>query len=163
MVARGASKYEVAEALGISTAMAGQDINACLAIWHENYFEQAERWRPVLVSRHELLFKEAIAAWDKEKVRPRPNVKYLDSANRILGDLAKMLGLAIDVNLNQTNVTIGAAQDTAAALAPLDAEAYAEMLQAGTLAGLNAVAPITAATPTQEPVVALSEVEPALS
>lgn len=162
MVARGASKYEVAEALGISTAMAGQDINACLAIWHENYFEQAERWRPVLVSRYELLFKEAISAWDKEKMRPRPNVKYLDSANRILGDLAKMLGLAIDVNLNQTNVTIGAA-DTAAALAPLDAEAYAEMLQSGTLAGLNAVAPITAATPNQAPLAAFVEAEAALS
>jgi hypothetical protein len=53
-----------------------------------------------------------------------------------------MLGLAIDVNLTQTNIAIGACSSTAAALAPLDIADYAEMLASGSLGELNAVPPI---------------------
>ena len=54
-----------------------------------------------------------------------------------------MLGLAIDVNLNQTNIAIGASSSTAAALAPLDVTDYAEMLASGSLGELNTVPPVS--------------------
>jgi hypothetical protein len=77
----------------------------------------------------------------------------LDVACRQLEAIGKLLGLAVDVNLIQNNLHVGAGSATAAALAPLDIEAYAEMLQAGSLGQLNAVPPMagvaagTAGTP----------------
>ncbi len=147
LVTRGATAEEVAKAVGISVPMAKRDISVCLQMWHENYFEEHERWRPLMVSRYELLFREAVQAWEEGRDKGRPQVRYLDSANRILGDLAKMLGLVIDVNLTQNNVHVGATADSATALAPLDADSYAQMLHAGALEALNAVPPRPVADP----------------
>ena len=143
LACRGATCEEISAKLGISLPMAKKDLSACFEIWHERYFEEAERWRPLMTSRYEMLFREAINAWEVSKAAGRPNPKFLDSATKTLGDLAKMLGLAIDVNLNQTNIAIGASSTTAAALAPLDVADYAEMLASGTLGELNAVPPVS--------------------
>ena len=143
LACRGATSEEIAQTLGISPSMARKDLKACFEIWHERYFDEAERWRPLMVSRYELLFREAVEGWEDSKTAGRPNPRCLDSATRILGDLAKMLGLAIDVNLTQTNIAIGACSSTAAALAPLDIADYAEMLASGSLGELNAVPPVS--------------------
>ena len=68
----------------------------------------------------------------------------MDTAGRNLETLTKLLGLQIDLTLNQTNIAIGASSSTAAALAPLDAQAYLEMVADGSLGQLNAVPAIAA-------------------
>jgi len=143
LACRGATCDEIAEKLGISKAMARKDLTAAFEIWHERYFEEAERWRPLMTARYEMLFREAFTGWEASKEAGRPNAKLLDSATRILAELAKMLGLAIDVNLTQTNIAIGASSSTATALAPLDVDSYAEMLASGSLGELNAVSPVS--------------------
>ena len=70
----------------------------------------------------------------------------LDTASRQLEAIGKLLGLAVDVSLVQNHVHIGAASETVNALAPLDVEAYAAMLENGSLGALNTVPPITAAS-----------------
>ena len=144
LACRGATCEEISKKLGISLPMAKKDLSACFEIWHERYFEEAERWRPLMTARYEMLFREAFMGWESSKEAGRPNAKLLDSATRILAELAKMLGLAVDVNLIQNNLHVGANSEMATALAPLDVEAYAEMLQAGSLSQLNTITPIGA-------------------
>jgi hypothetical protein len=124
LACRGATSEEIAQTLGISPSMARKDLKACFEIWHERYFDEAERWRPLMVSRYELLFREAVEGWEDSKTAGRSNPKFLDSAT-------------------QTNIAIGASSSTAAALAPLDVATYAEMLASGSLGELNAVPPVS--------------------
>ena len=144
LVARGATCDEVSEALNYCRAMAGKDIQAVFDIWNEEARNHSERWRPLVVQRFELLFKEAFQAWETSKKTGRPNPRLLDTAGRNLETLTKLLGLQIDLTLNQTNIAIGASSSTAAALAPLDAQAYLEMVADGSLGQLNAVPAIAA-------------------
>ena len=144
LVARGATCDEVSEALNYCRAMAGKDIQAVFEIWNEEARDHSERWRPLVVQRFELLFKEAFQAWETSKKTGRPNPRLLDTAGRNLETLTKLLGLQIDLTLNQTNIAIGASSSTAAALAPLDAQAYLEMVADGSLGQLNAVPAIAA-------------------
>ena len=143
LVARGATCDEVSEALNYCRAMAARDIQAVFEIWNEEARDHSERWRPLVVQRFELLFKEAFKAWESSKKSGRPNPRLLDTAGRNLETLTKLLGLQIDLTLNQTNIAIGASSSTAAALAPLDVATYAEMLASGTLGELNAVPPVS--------------------
>ena len=143
LVARGATCDEVADALNYCRAMAGKDIQAVFEIWNEEARDHSERWRPLVVQRFELLFKEAFQAWELSKQSGRPNPRLLDTAGRNLETLTKLLGLQIDLTLNQTNIAIGASSSTAAALAPLDVASYAEMLASGSLGELNAVPPVS--------------------
>ena len=69
----------------------------------------------------------------------------LDAAGRQLEAIGRLLGLALDINLIQNNVHVGAAAETVSALAPLDIEAYAAMLENGSLGHLTSVPPIKAA------------------
>ena len=71
----------------------------------------------------------------------------LDVAGRQLESIGKLLGLAVDVNLIQNNLHLAPSSDTVTALAPLDVEAYAEMLQTGSLGQLNSVPPIHSSAP----------------
>ena len=144
LVARGATCDEVSEALNYCRAMAARDIQAVFEIWNEEARDHSERWRPLVVQRFELLFKEAFKAWESSKKSGRPNPRLLDTAGRNLETLTKLLGLQIDLTLNQTNIAIGASSSTAAALAPLDAQAYLEMVADGSLGQLNAVPAIAA-------------------
>ena len=144
LVARGATCDEVSVALNYCRAMAGKDIQAVFEIWNEEARDHSERWRPLVVQRFELLFKEAFQAWETSKKGGRPNPRLLDTAGRNLETLTKLLGLQIDLTLNQTNIAIGASSSTAAALAPLDAQAYLEMVADGSLGQLNAVPAIAA-------------------
>jgi len=145
MVARGASIDEIAAALGYGRAMAAKDVQECLRIWQEAHLEESEKWRPLILQRHEMLFREAFTAWEASKINGRPNAKFLDSASRSLETLSKLLGLQLDLTLQQNNITLGAANDTAMAL--LDVESYAEMLQAGSLGQLNNVPPVASKAP----------------
>ena len=112
-------------------------------IWNEEVRDHSARWRPLVVQRFELLFKEAFQAWESSKKSWRPNPRLLDTAGRNLETLTMLLGLQIDLTLNQTNIAIGASSSTAAALAPLDVAAYTEMLASGSLGELNAVPPVS--------------------
>ncbi|MCP9904557.1 hypothetical protein KBY85_10480 [Cyanobium sp. BA5m-10] len=143
LVARGATCDEVSEALNYCRAMAARDIQAVFEIWNEEARDHSERWRPLVVQRFELLFKEAFQAWETSKKGGRPNPRLLDTAGRNLETLTKLLGLQIDLTLNQTNIAIGASRSTVAALAPLDVATYAEMIASGSLGELNAVPPVS--------------------
>lgn len=143
LACRGATCEEISQKLGISISMAKKDLAAAFEIWHQRYFDDAERWRPLMVARYEMLFREAFTGWEASKECGRPNAKLLDSATRTLGDLAKMLGLALDLSVVQTNIQIGPT-DTATALAPLTADDYLSLLESGNLAQLNTVPPIAA-------------------
>ena len=147
MVARGASIDEIATSLGYGRAMAAKDVQECLRIWQVAHLEESEKWRPLILQRHEMLFREAFTAWEASKINGRPNAKFIDSASRSLETLSKLLGLQLDLTLQQNNITLGAANDTAIALAPLDVESYAEMLQAGSLGQLNNVPPVASKAP----------------
>ena len=143
LACRGATCEEISQKLGISISMAKKDLSAAFEIWHQRYFDDAERWRPLMVARYEMLFREAFTGWEASKECGRPNAKLLDSATRTLGDLAKMLGLALDLSVVQNNIQLGTT-DTATALAPLTADDYLALLETGNLGQLNTVPPIAA-------------------
>ena len=145
LVARSCTIDEVATAVGYSRSMAGKDIELVREWWEEAATQTSERWRGTCLGRHEHLYREALTGWDESKRSGCPNGRMLDVASRQLEAIGKLLGLAVDVNLIQNNLHVGAGSATAAALAPLDIEAYAEMLQGGSLGQLNAVPPIAAA------------------
>jgi len=144
LVARGCTLDEVASVVGYSRSMAGKDCELLRKMWEEAAAQTSERWRGTCLGRHEHLYREALAGWEESKSAGCPNGKMLDVAGRQLESIGKLLGLAVDVNLIQTNLHLGASSDTVTALAPLDVETYAEMLQTGALGALNTVPPITA-------------------
>ncbi len=144
LVAQGCSIDQVASAVGYTRAMAGKDMARVRQWWEEAASQTAERWRGTCLGRHEHLYREALVGWEESKRSGYPNGKMLDVAGRQLEAIGKLLGLAVDVNLIQNNVHVGAAAETVNALAPLDVEAYAAMLENGSLGALNSVPPITA-------------------
>ena len=144
LVAQGCSIDHVASVVGYSRAMAGKDMEVVRQWWEEAASQSAERWRGTCLGRHEHLYREALVGWEESKRAGTPNGKMLDVAGRQLEAIGKLLGLAVDVNLIQNNVHVGAAAETVSALAPLDVEAYATMLENGSLGALNSVPPITA-------------------
>jgi len=144
LVARGCSMDEVASVVGYHRSMAGKDMKLVQEWWEKAAAQTAERWRGTCLGRHEHLYREALAGWEESKSAGCPNGKMLDVAGRQLESIGKLLGLAVDVNLIQNNLHLGATSDTVTALAPLDVEAYAEMLQTGALGALNTVPPIAA-------------------
>ena len=87
MVARGASIDEIAAVLGYGRAMAAKDVQECLRIWQVAHLEESEKWRPLILQRHEMLFREAFTAWEASKTNGRPNAKFIDSASRSLETL----------------------------------------------------------------------------
>ena len=141
LVARGATKNEVAQALGISPALAAKDIQYCFEFWHESQLAAAEKWRPLIVQRYEMLFVEAFQAWEQSKTSNRPSAKFLDTASNCLEKLSRLLGIQLDVTFLQNNLSL-APTTAATSFAPLDAEAYAELLQGGSLQPLNSIPPI---------------------
>ena len=145
LVARGCSMDEVASVVGYHRSMAGKDMKLVQEWWEKAAAQTAERWRGTCLGRHEHLYREALAGWEESKKSGFPNGKMLDVAGRQLEAIGKLLGLAVDVNLIQNNINVGAASETVNALAPLDVEAYAAMLENGSLGALNTVPPITAA------------------
>ncbi len=145
LVAQGCSMAEVAAAVGYHRSMAGQDMKLVQEWWEKAAAQTAERWRGTCLGRHEHLYREALVGWEESKRSGCPNGKMLDVAGRQLEAIGKLLGLAVDVNLIQNNVHLGTASETVNALAPLDVESYAAMLESGSLAALNSVPPITAA------------------
>ena len=145
LVAQGCSIDHVASVVGYTRAMAGKDMALVRQWWEEAASQTAERWRGTCLGRHEHLYREALVGWEESKRSGYPNGKMLDVAGRQLEAIGKLLGLAVDVNLIQNNVHVGAAAETVNALAPLDIEAYAAMLENGSLSALNSVPPITAA------------------
>ena len=142
LVARGCTTFEIAEAIGYSHAMARNDVEAVRQWWEEAAAATSERWRGTCLGRHEHLYREALSGWEESKRAGCPNGKMLDVAGRQLESIGKLLGLAVDVNLIQNNLHLNATSDTVTALAPLDVEAYAEMLQTGSLGQLNSVPPV---------------------
>lgn len=144
LVARGCTLDEVASVVGYSRSMAGKDCELLRKMWEEAAAQTSERWRGTCLGRHEHLYREALQGWEESKRAGCPNGKMLDVAGRQLESIGKLLGLAVDVNLIQNNLHVGATSDTVTALAPLDVEAYAEMLQTGALGQLNTVPPIAA-------------------
>jgi len=144
LVAQGCSIDQIASVVGYSRVMAGKDAELVRDWWQEAAAQTAERWRGTCLGRHEHLYREALAGWEESKRSGSPNGKMLDVAGRQLESIGKLLGLAVDVNLIQNNLHLGATSDTVTALAPLDVEAYAEMLQTGALGALNTVPPIAA-------------------
>jgi hypothetical protein len=130
--------------------MAGKDIELVRQWWEEAAAQTAERWRGTCLGRHEHLYREALVGWEESKRAGCPNGKMLDVAGRQLESIGKLLGLAVDVNVIQNNLHLAPSSDTVTALAPLDVEAYAEMLQTGSLGHLNSVPPIHSSAP--EPV-----------
>jgi hypothetical protein len=144
LVAQGCSIDHVASVVGYSRGMAGKDIELVRQWWEEAASQTAERWRGTCLGRHEHLYREALVGWEESKRSGTPNGKMLDVAGRQLEAIGKLLGLAVDVNLIQNNVHVGVAAETVNALAPLDVEAYAAMLENGSLGALNSVPPITA-------------------
>ena len=150
LVAKGCTIDEVALTVGYSRSMAGKDMELVRQWWEEAAAETSERWRGTCLGRHEHLYREALAGWEESKRAGCPNGKMLDVAGRQLESIGKLLGLAVDVNLIQNNLHLAPGSDTVTALAPLDVEAYAEMLQTGSLGQLNSVPPIHSSAP--EPV-----------
>jgi hypothetical protein len=142
LVAQGCSIDHVASVVGYTRAMAGKDIEVVRQWWEEAAAQTAERWRGTCLGRHEHLYREALAGWEESKRAGCPNGKMLDVAGRQLESIGKLLGLAVDVNLIQNNLHLAPSSDTVTALAPLDVEAYAEMLQTGSLGQLNSVPPV---------------------
>jgi hypothetical protein len=142
LVAKGCTIDEVALTVGYSRSMAGKDMELVRQWWEEAAAATSERWRGTCLGRHEHLYREALVGWEESKHAGCPNGKMLDVAGRQLESIGKLLGLAVDVNLIQNNLHLNAASDTVTALAPLDVEAYAEMLQTGSLGQLNSVPPI---------------------
>ncbi len=142
LVAQGCSIDHIASVVGYTRTMAGKDMELVRQWWEEAAAQTAERWRGTCLGRHEHLYREALGGWEESKRAGCPNGKMLDVAGRQLESIGKLLGLAVDVNLIQNNLHLNAASDTVTALAPLDVEAYAEMLQTGSLGQLNSVPPI---------------------
>lgn len=146
LVAKGCNIYEIAKVVGYTPAMAGKDAEVVRQWWQELAAESADRWRGTCLARHEHLYREALAGWEESKRSGSPNGKMLDVGGRQLEAIGKLLGLAVDVNLIQNTINVGAGRETVNALAPLDVEAYAAMLESGGLGALNSVPPITAAS-----------------
>lgn len=144
LVAKGCTMDEVASVVGYHRSMAGKDMEVVRQWWEEAAAQTAERWRGTCLGRHEHLYREALVGWEESKRSGCPNGKMLDVAGRQLEAIGKLLGLAVDVNLVQNNLHLTANSDTAAALAPLDVAAYAEMLSTGSMGTLNAVPPMAA-------------------
>jgi hypothetical protein len=144
LVAKGCTMDEVAAAVGYSRSMAGKDMELVRQWWEEAAAQTSERWRGTCLGRHEHLYREALVGWEESKRAGTPNGKMLDVAGRQLEAIGKLLGLAVDITMVQNNVHVGAAAETVSALAPLDVEAYAAMLENGSLGALNSVPPITA-------------------
>ena len=142
LVAKGCTIDEVASAIGYSRSMAGKDMELVRHWWEEAAAETSERWRGTCLGRHEHLYRQALEGWEESKRAGCPNGKMLDVAGRQLESIGKLLGLAVDVNLIQNNLHLAPSSDTVTALAPLDVEAYAEMLQTGSLGHLTSVPPI---------------------
>jgi hypothetical protein len=141
LVAKGCTMDEVASAIGYSRSMAGKDMELVRQWWEEAAAQTSERWRGTCLGRHEHLYREALDGWEESKRTGCPNGKMLDVASRQLEAIGKLLGLAVDVNLIQNNLHLTPSQETVTALAPLDIEAYSEMLQAGSLSTLNTIPP----------------------
>jgi hypothetical protein len=141
LVAKGCTMNEVASAVGYSRSMAGKDMELVRQWWEEAAAQTSERWRGTCLGRHEHLYREALDGWEESKRTGCPNGKMLDVASRQLEAIGKLLGLAVDVNLIQNNLHLTPSQETVTALAPLDIEAYSEMLQAGSLSTLNTIPP----------------------
>ena len=146
LVARGCSMDEVASVVGYHRSMAGKDMQLVQEWWEKAAAQTAERWRGTCLGRHEHLYREALAGWEESKKSGFPNGKMLDVAGRQLEAIGKLLGLAVDITMIQNTINVGAASETVNALAPLDVEAYAAMLENGSLGALNTVPPITAAS-----------------
>ena len=145
LVAQGCSIDHVASVVGYTRAMAGKDMELVRQWWEDAASQTAERWRGTCLGRHEHLYREALVGWEESKRSGTPNARLLDAAGRQLEAIGKLLGLAVDINLIQNNVHVGAAAETVSALAPLDIEAYAAMLENGSLGALNSVPPLAAA------------------
>lgn len=143
LLAKGCNMDEIALAIGYSRSMAGKDMELVRRWWQEAAAETSERWRGTCLGRHEHLYRQALEGWEDSKRAGCPNGKMLDVAGRQLEAIGKLLGLSLDLNLIHNSVSIGVSGDTAAALAPLDVAAYAEMLNTGGLGELNAVPPIS--------------------
>jgi len=145
LVAKGCNLFDIARTVGYSRSMAGNDVELVRRMWEEAAAETSERWRGTCLGRHEHLYREALAGWEESKKSGYPNGKMLDVAGRQLEAIGKLLGLAVDVTMIQNNVHVGAASETVSALAPLDVDSYAAMLENGSLGALNSVPPLTAA------------------
>jgi hypothetical protein len=134
MLARGMNCYEIAEKLGISSVMAGHDMNVVRQMWVDSTKEELELVRGRGIAEWQELYLTARAGYEESIKEGHRDAKLLSAASTALRERQKLEGLGLDVNLIQQNVhlhTEASAEEVLGAFAPMSAEDYASLTEAG--------------------------------
>ena len=134
MLARGMNCYEIAEKLGISSVMAGHDMNVVRQMWVDSTKEELELVRGRGIAEWQEMYLTARAGYEESIKEGHRDAKLLSAASTALRERQKLEGLGLDVNLIQQNVhlhTEASAEEVLGAFAPMSAEDYASLTEAG--------------------------------
>ena len=134
MLARGMNCYEIAEKLGISSVMAGHDMNVVRQMWVDSTKEELELVRGRGIAEWQEMYLTARAGYEESIKEGHRDAKLLSAASTALRERQKLEGLGLDVNLIQQNVhlhTEASAEEVLSTFAPMSAEDYASLTEAG--------------------------------
>ena len=134
LVARGLNVYDIAERVGISSVMAYHDVKVVRQMWIERNKEEFENTRVEGIHRWEGLFHTAMEGYEASVREGHRDPKFLTAAGTFLKEKQRLQGLALDVNLAQTNVYVNgeaSTEEVLGAFAPMSAEDYASLTEAG--------------------------------
>ena len=135
MLARGMNCYEIAEKLGISSVMAGHDMNVVRQMWVDNSKEELESVRAKGMAEWQEMYLTARAGYDESVREGRRDPKFLSAAATALRERQKLEGLGLDINLSQTTINVhhgeASTEEVLSTFAPMSAEDYASLTEAG--------------------------------
>ena len=134
MLARGMNCYEIAEKLGISSVMAGHDMNVVRQMWVDSTKEELELVRGRGIAEWQEMYLTARAGYEESIKEGHRDAKLLSAASTALRERQKLEGLGLDVNLIQQSLhvhTEASAEEVLGAFAPMSAEDYASLTEAG--------------------------------
>ena len=134
MVARGLNIYDIAEKVGISSVQAYHDVTIVRQMWVDNSKEELELVRSKGIAEWQEMYLTARAGYEESIKEGHRDAKLLSAASTALRERQKLEGLGLDVNLIQQNVhlhTEVSAEEVLGAFAPMSAEDYASLTEAG--------------------------------
>ena len=134
LLARGLNCYQIGEKVGISHMQAANDMNVVRAMWIDNSKEELELVRGRGIAEWQEMYLTARAGYEESIKEGHRDAKLLSAASTALRERQKLEGLGLDVNLIQQNVhlhTEASAEEVLGAFAPMSAEDYASLTEAG--------------------------------
>mgnify|MGYP001810153695 CR=1 FL=1 len=141
LMCAGRNAYEIAETLDIDLKQAKRYMQLCNAMWQEQLLESMNAWKGRVFGTYEVVLRELFDTWEKSKsgsvvttttaggtVTTKtlpPDPRWLAGVVAVTKEVSVLLGMRTDAPVVAINET---SSETRAALAPLSADAYLNLL-----------------------------------